>query len=81
MNAYLALWVFLTGALYAFLAALGVSDAGVYVSILTLTYFVTLALARPVAPHYTKATSITAAALLIAFAYFAALRIASLIWR
>ncbi|MEL9989877.1 MAG: hypothetical protein QXP98_04060 [Thermoproteus sp.] len=79
MNSYLALWVLLTGAAYAFLAALGVSDTGVYVSILTLTYFIALALARPAAPQYSKAATIVAVALLIAFAYFAAMRILALI--
>lgn len=79
MKAYLALWVFLTGIAYSFLSTVGVYDLGVYVSILALTYFITLALARPVAPHYSKAADIVAAGLLIAFAYFAAMRIVELL--
>ncbi|MEZ0248550.1 MAG: hypothetical protein ABWJ97_04695 [Thermoproteus sp.] len=79
MKAYLALWVFLTGAVYAYLAALGVGDMGVYVSLLALTYFVALALARPVAPHYRRAADVVAAALFVAFLYFAAMRITALL--
>jgi len=79
MKQYLALWALLTGAIYAFLAALGVAEAGVYVSILALTYFISLALARPVAPQYGRAADAVAAALLIAFAYFAAMKILAIL--
>lgn len=75
MRGLLMVQAALYGLAYSFLAYLGVGSPGVYVSVMAMIYLVTVTVYGPLPRRVRRINYAIAAALVAAFAYYAAIQI------